>query len=478
MIRRRIRQASLSCGLLLMILHAATPSGALDLSNHALVYLEDFDGETSFPTLPEVNLLSIGANSSIGVDGNNNPFAAPFISGDAVVGSIHSEVPTALQNVHVPATFSNSLAIRATFNSFSLGMAPADGSASTGVVAVFGPLMGVTPTAVVDAGLGISRSFGNTTGFVILNYNEPGVAPAFTFLAFDPLDPSDAAAISAVLSGTPFTVDLAFDKTTLIATASVDIAGFGEFVAPPLDVSGIAGITSSTPLAATNLFLSENFGLDVDVNMEDISVFFPPPPVPTDSFNIDIGNEYGPPANSFAAFGLAGPWNEIDIGTTALVNTLGILTSTDIFVSGAFGSSSNTPTNDAQLLLNDHFSTSDPVWQIDIIGLVPGFYDVLLYAPTNGIVQTGELTVNGIELPNLPGDLAGELIAGTSVGFVTAFAVGGVIEILGSADPVFKGLAGIQLIPTPEPSQPLALAMGVLAISIAARKRRCTAEAH
>ncbi len=86
MVKRRIRQASLSCGLLLMMLYGAAPSGALDLSSHSLIYLEDFDGETSFPTTPQVNLLSIGANSSVGVNGNNNSFAAPFISGDAVDG--------------------------------------------------------------------------------------------------------------------------------------------------------------------------------------------------------------------------------------------------------------------------------------------------------------------------------------------------------------------------------------------------------
>jgi hypothetical protein len=71
----------------------------------------------------------------------------------------------------------------------------------------------------------------------------------------------------------------------------------------------------------------------------------------------------------------------------------------------------------------------------------------------------------------------GELIAGKSAAFVTTLAVGGAIKISG-ASPDFKGLAGIQLIPTPEPSQRLALAIGVLAISIVVRKRKRTAEAH
>ncbi len=248
-----------------MILQGAAPSQALDLSGQTLVYQENFEGETGFPTLPEVNLFSVGANSSVGVDGNNMPFSAPFISGGVAVGSIHSEVPTATQNVHVPATFTETFGMRATFNSFSLGAGPGDGSGSAGVVAAFGTLP--TPTSVVEASLGMNRIAGSNAAFVILTYNEPPATPVTNFLVLSP------SAVSAVLGGTPFTVDLAFDKTTLIATATVDVSGIGVFTAPPLDVSGVAGITSSTPLAATNLFLSENFGADLDVNMEDISVF-------------------------------------------------------------------------------------------------------------------------------------------------------------------------------------------------------------
>jgi hypothetical protein len=255
----------MSGSVLSIILLGVSSSQALDLSSHSLVYQEDFEGEIGFPTTPEVNLLSIGANSSVGVDGLNNPFSPPFISGGVVVGSIHSEVPTAGQNVHVPATFSNSFGMRATFHGFSLGVPPADGQGSAGVVAAFGPLL--TPTSVVEASLGISRSFGSATGFAVVRYLEPPAAPVTTFVAIS------ASAVSAVLSGASFTVDLAFDKSTMIATGSVDVAGVGVFTPSPADASGIAGITSSTPLSATNLFLSEDLGLDVDVNMEDISVF-------------------------------------------------------------------------------------------------------------------------------------------------------------------------------------------------------------
>lgn len=273
MVGNCVRLTLLCCSLFILFIQGAAPAQALDFSGLTLIYQEDFEGETGFPTLPEVNTLSVGDNSSIGLDGLNVPFPALFISGGAAIGSIHSRVPTAVQNVHVPATFSDSFGMRATFDSFSVGIAPADGSGAAGVVAVFGTLP--NPTSVISASIGIARNFGSTTGFVILEYEEPPASPVSSVVALGP------AGISAVLAGASFTVELIFDKDTLIATGSADIVGIGVITAPPLDVSAVAGISSSIPLAAMNLFLAEHFGFDADVRMEDLSVFTPTPPPAT-----------------------------------------------------------------------------------------------------------------------------------------------------------------------------------------------------
>jgi hypothetical protein len=54
------------------------------------------------------------------------------------------------------------------------------------------------------------------------------------------------------------------------------------YTAPPLDASGVAGITAATPLGSAALFATELFGLDLDVNVENISVFGPgSAPVPS-----------------------------------------------------------------------------------------------------------------------------------------------------------------------------------------------------
>jgi hypothetical protein len=249
----------------MLMIQAAAPAQGLDFSNLTLIYEEDFEGEAGFPTLPEVNLLAIGDTSSVGVDGASQPFDPPFISDGAAIGSIHSEVPPSGQNVHVPSTFSDSFGIRGIFDHFSIGTAPADGSAAAGVVAPFGTLP--NPTSVIGAAVLVSRNFGTITGLVSLRYSEPPADPIFSS---NPLSP---AATSALLDGASFMVDMIFDKNSMVATASVDIAGVGVIAAPPLDVSAVAGITSSTPVAATNLSFQEGFGLDTDVRMEEISVF-------------------------------------------------------------------------------------------------------------------------------------------------------------------------------------------------------------
>jgi hypothetical protein len=259
--------------LALLILLVAPPSFALDFSNSTLVYLEDFDGETNFPTTPEVNTLSIGDNSGVAVDGASNlvDFLGPV--GGVVPISISGEIPSTIANVLVLGTFTNSVGMRGVFHNFSIGVAPADGLARAGVAITFGTLS--TPTSNLGATLFIDRTGGVITGGIVFEYAEP---PAATVFSLTSLAVSE---LNAVLAGASFTVDFALDKDTLIATASVDIEGEGEFTAAPFDLSGFSGITPSSTLAANGFVAIEHLGADLAVEIDDMSIFVyaaPPPP--------------------------------------------------------------------------------------------------------------------------------------------------------------------------------------------------------
>jgi cysteine-rich repeat protein len=257
---------------IVLLLLSSAPSLALDLSGYTLVYQEDFEGETAFPTTPEVNLLSIGPNSAAVFDGNEQLVSVvSSISGGVVGAFIQSVFPTAVMNMDVPSTFANSFAMRGNFIGFEFDFPPSDGSGATGVIAAFGPMVNGDPTAVVSTGIALARISSVETGSLVVRYEEPLKAPISTSI------PLSASAVSAVLSGAAFTTDLVFDKTTMIATGSVDIAGIGEVAAPPVDASSIAAITPSSPLIGTNLFLTEDLGLTSYVSMDELLVFVVPP---------------------------------------------------------------------------------------------------------------------------------------------------------------------------------------------------------
>ena len=124
------------------------------------------------------------------------------------------------------------------------------------------------------------------------------------------------------------------------------------------------------------------------------------------------------------------------------------------------------------MLLFDNFFSSDGLtWQANVSGLAPVSYHVYLYAPSNPSVPSGDMTVNGAAVASIEGDTLGTLIAGTSYVMVPTVAAGGTIAISGSASPL-SGLAGLQLVPVPEPDGPLALLAGIALLAGLARARR------
>jgi hypothetical protein len=170
-------------------------------------------------------------------------------------------------------------------------------------------------------------------------------------------------------------------------------------------------------------------------------------------YNVDFGVVYlKPPDTLGAAAANPGTWTTATIGVTALDDTTGQPTGATATLSALSNSGSgNPPADDTAKLLNDNFYSNGTSWSLDLDGLVPGFYRVYLYAPSNGAVTTGDVDVAGSVVPSLPGDVDGNLVQGVSWDAVDAESEDGTLA-LGATCSGFCGLAGIQVQYLPEPA--------------------------
>jgi hypothetical protein len=197
-------------------------------------------------------------------------------------------------------------------------------------------------------------------------------------------------------------------------------------------------------------------------------------PLVTAALNVDFGRYHGPPANSYgAASGQTGTWNEVGAGVSPLVDTSGALAGVSLALTtgSAAGNTGVTASDDAERLLFDHFFSSvGATWTVDVRGLESGSYRVYLYAPSHSAVSTGELTVNGTPVASLPGDIGANLIEGVSYASVLAELTDGTLALSGVVD-VYGGLAGLQVVPLPEPGRAALFATGIGVLGVLARRR-------
>jgi hypothetical protein len=198
------------------------------------------------------------------------------------------------------------------------------------------------------------------------------------------------------------------------------------------------------------------------------TVFGDPLELAGPAINIDFGSVFGAPEQVYgAAARLDGPWNEAGLGSTQLFDVWGepSVVSVEVSAETDLGSGLSASGGDELLLADNFYSSGGAGWDVQLTNLAAGAYLVYLYAPTNSLVSTGEMTLAEIPLAGIPGLANGALARG---GSWTHFAIahpGGTLALSG-AGPGFTGLAGLQLVPVPEADSRAMLACGAAALSI------------
>ena len=176
------------------------------------------------------------------------------------------------------------------------------------------------------------------------------------------------------------------------------------------------------------------------------------------NLNVDLGDNFGSPQSTYAAAGTAGTWNTVNIESVALVDTAGSATTVSLTASADFTGGGPGMFPDVALL-GDHIGDCNGVieWSLAFTGLEHGNYRVLLYAPSNISIDTGDMLVNGIAVPAILG--ASELQGGVSHTSLAVSVSGGTLDIsaLASDSGLCIGLAGVQIEGPLAPPGPVAL---------------------
>jgi hypothetical protein len=199
------------------------------------------------------------------------------------------------------------------------------------------------------------------------------------------------------------------------------------------------------------------------------------------SINIDFGDIDTTTPDTYGAIGSIGTWNFItSLGVTSnLVDIFGISTSVGLdlnagVINGSYCGETSAANANKPLLCDNYYSNNS-TWSLDITGLENGEYNLILYAPSNSLVSTGNMTVNGVAVPELIGSWRNVLSDGLSYSVEQVFVSNGQISLTGttlSSSYSYAGLSGIQIsAAVPVPAALLLFGSGLLGlIGIARRK--------
>ena len=422
----------------------ALEANALDFRPGHLVYREDFEAESTYPTTPNLDFVSMG-----GATGFDFPVNAGG-GGPELTGT----------------------AARAFLDALGAGFESVDFAAGSLVSSDAGARVefaGLTITGDGDFGAGvsaISNAANRGIGVSVL-LDQVGATATGTFrIAEDVIGGAvvvssevalSGAQVNALLAGDAFTIDLFFDRAGG-AIASLSIEGFAsplelEIVLDALHLSPLTGFAALASHPG-NVLDGPTSQVDIE-NVEFYSSLARP-------IHVDVGAAFGTPAASYGAAGPVGTWNTIGLGAAALSDGDGIpsgvtATLTTLADSGAIGGGSG----DAQALFGDfgfECAGAPDTWTLHFDGLPDATtYRVFVYAPAHGGVVTGSTTLNGAFFPRLVGDPSFGLVQGLSWQVQDA-PTDGVIELIGSEPgSLCAGIAGVQLEPLPAQFGPLVI---------------------
>lgn len=267
--------------LLTLILILAGPAQSLDFSNDILVYREDFEGEISFPTTPELDQISIGG--LLGGSDTDLLGPPPPLTGTSVHESA-SDTTTLVEGVYFVSDSlgADSFSSRGEFSGISV---PVDTRALLTINFLF-PLVPLQDYPMIAVRLDLDG--GDTSPVApaavsILVTESDGMTPPPSggFDNFVELS-LPKAETAALLGGVAFFVDLRVDRVAENATASIHIEGFPTLTVGPMpilfidDAAEVIGMTQG-------MYLSSSLappGTLLEVDLDRFRVYLPPPPVP------------------------------------------------------------------------------------------------------------------------------------------------------------------------------------------------------
>jgi hypothetical protein len=243
-----------------LILVLAGPALSLDFSSDLVVYEEDFDGETSFSTTPEVDAIAAG-----GMDATSLPLSGvPILSGTAISASVSASG----DGVVVAAMGSNSFGT----DSFNL----------RGEFSALSASLDASAVVVLDAAIDSGEAFQGGIE-VVLRVDNPGALVARLLVTerdgstlgpdrdnlLEVSVPTDA--LAALLAGAAFVLDCQIDRAAETVTGSIDIDGFSPTIVGPMSLNFLSQ-TDPMTFARQVLALPTGTGTLVEVEFDSFRI--------------------------------------------------------------------------------------------------------------------------------------------------------------------------------------------------------------
>jgi hypothetical protein len=248
--------------LLSLILVLAGPAKSLDFSNDLVLYEEDFEGETSFPTTPEVNTIAAG-----GMGGFYLPsFLPPTLSGTAISESVPGLEDGDFQVgaiINPPGTIgTDSFNLRAEFSALSHeGQSPDPSVIDLFVGATF-------DSGEVSRGSAIlSLRVDNFSTFEaqLIVCERDGSIPVECNNSLEVPVPTDA--VAALFAGAVFVLDCQIDRAAETVTGSIEIDGFSPIIVGPMSFT-VLSQTDPIINPLQSLFLDTGTSVETDTLVE------------------------------------------------------------------------------------------------------------------------------------------------------------------------------------------------------------------